>query len=50
MIADQAAGRRQRSVERRIRDARFRDNGTLESFDWKFNEQTIDRGRMEELA
>lgn len=50
LIADQAAARRQRSIERRIRDARFRDNGTLESFDWKFNEKTIDRGRMEELA
>jgi DNA replication protein DnaC len=50
LIADQAAQRRQRTVERRIRDARFRDCGTLESFDWKFNEQTIDRLRMEELA
>jgi DNA replication protein DnaC len=50
LIADQAAARYQRSIERRIRDARFRDNGTLESFNWKFNEKTIDRGRMEELA
>lgn len=50
LIADQASQRRQRSVERRIRDARFRDNGTLEAFDWKFNEQTIDRSRMENLA
>jgi DNA replication protein DnaC len=50
LIADQAAQRRQRSIERRIRDACFRDQGTLESFDWKFNEKTIDRARMEELA
>lgn len=50
LIADQALARCQRSIERRIRDARFRDNGTLESFNWNFNEKTIDRGRIEELA
>jgi DNA replication protein DnaC len=50
LIADQAAGRRQRSIERRIQQAEFRDSGTLENFDWKFNEQTIDRARFEELA
>ena len=33
LITDQAAGRRQRAIERRIREARFRDSGTLESFD-----------------
>ena len=50
LLADQAAGRRQRSIERRIQQAEFRDSGTLENFDWKFNEQTIDRARFEELA
>jgi DNA replication protein DnaC len=50
LIADQASGRRERSIERRIREARFPGLGTLESFDWKFNEKTIDRGRFEELA
>ncbi len=50
LIAEQAAGRRQRSVERRIQEAQFRDEGTLENFDWKFNEKTIDRARFEELA
>ena len=48
LLADQAAGRRQRSIERRIQQAEFRDSGTLENFDWKFNEQTIDRARFEE--
>jgi len=50
LIADQAASRRQRSIERRIQEAHFRDSGTLENFDWKFNERTIDRARFEELA
>jgi DNA replication protein DnaC len=50
LIADQAAGRRQRSIERRIQEAKFRDAGTLENFDWKFNQKTIDRTRIEELA
>lgn len=50
LISDQAAGRRQRSIERRINEAKFRDPGTLENFDWKFNEATIDRSRFEELA
>lgn len=50
LIAEQAAGRRQRSIERRIQEAKFRDSGTLEDFDWKFNAETIDRVRFEELA
>ena len=50
LISDQAVGRRQRSIERRINEAKFRDPGTLENFDWKFNEATIDRSRFEELA
>jgi DNA replication protein DnaC len=50
LITDQAAGRRQRGIERRIREARFRDSGTLESFDWKFNQEAIDRARIEDLA
>jgi DNA replication protein DnaC len=46
-LADQ---RRQRSVERRIRQARFRDEAaTLEAFDWKFN-RSIDRVQIDELA
>jgi DNA replication protein DnaC len=50
LIADQAAQRRQRSIERRIQEAHFRDPGTLENFDWNFNRKTIDRVQMEQLA
>jgi len=40
----------QRSFERRIHQARFRDEAaTLESFDWKFN-RSIDRVQIDELA
>ena len=50
LISNQAAQRRERSIQRRIQDARFRDSGSLESFDWQFNAQAIDRQRIEELA
>ena len=49
LISDQAAQRRQRSIERRIQEAHFRDSGTLENFDWTFNAATIDRAWFEEL-
>jgi len=42
--------RRERSIERRLRLARFRDPGTLESFDWAFNQATLDRLQFDELA
>jgi DNA replication protein DnaC len=42
--------RRERSIERRLQTARFRDPGTFESFDWTFNEKTIDQIQFEELA
>ena len=42
--------RRERSIEHRIKAARFRDPATLESFDWEFNRKTIDRRDFEELA
>ena len=50
LIAEQADQRRERSIERRIREACFRDSGTLETFDWKFNAAAIDRVQIEELA
>lgn len=50
LIADQAAQRRQRSIERRIQEAHFRDPGTLENFNWDFNRKTIDRVQIEQLA
>src|SRR3989442_2724333 len=49
LLGQQAAARRERSVEYRIREARFEEPKTLETFDWKFNPQ-IDRLQMEELA
>lgn len=49
-LAAPAHLRRERSIERRLRAARFRDPATLESFDWEFNRQTIDRLPFEELA
>jgi DNA replication protein DnaC len=49
LLGQQAAARRDRSVERRIREARFAERQTLETFDWKFNPQ-IDRLQIEELA
>ena len=50
LIGPQAVGRRDRSIERRIREARFRERKTLEGFDWSFNSKTIDRVQIEELA
>jgi DNA replication protein DnaC len=50
MLSGPANRRRERSIERRIRNARFRDPATLESFDWKFNARTIKRENIEELA
>jgi DNA replication protein DnaC len=40
----------ERSIENRIRQAKFRDSAALESFDWSFNAKTIPRGPLEELA
>ena len=45
-----ALQKRERMIQRRIRDAHFAENKTLESFDWKFNAQAIDRREIEELA
>jgi DNA replication protein DnaC len=43
--------RQERSIERRIRAARFRqENATFESFDWEFNRNTINRAEFEELG
>jgi DNA replication protein DnaC len=49
-LASPANLRHERGIERRLRTARFPDPGTLESFDWKFNEKTIDRAQFQELA
>jgi DNA replication protein DnaC len=50
VVGQQADQRRERAIERRIRNARFPDPYTLETFDWEFNAKTIDRARIENLA
>jgi DNA replication protein DnaC len=50
VLGQQAAERRERSTERRIREAHFAERKTLETFDWKFNQKTINRVQIEELA
>jgi len=50
LVSEQAIQRRERSIERRIRAARFAERRTLESFDWDFNRKAIDRVLFEELA
>lgn len=49
LLSDQAGLRRQRSIERRIRDAHFRDLKPLSEFDWNFN-PSISRVQIETLA
>jgi DNA replication protein DnaC len=50
LLGPQADLRRQRAIDRRIREARFREPVTLENFDWVFNAQAIDRQQIETLA
>ena len=49
LLADQAGQRRARGIERRIKDARFRDLKPLGAFDWNFN-PVIPRTQIESLA
>src|SRR5215467_15403544 len=49
LLGQQAAARRDRSIERRVREAQFEQRKLLETFEWKFNPQ-IDRLQIEELA
>jgi DNA replication protein DnaC len=49
-LALPANQRRERSIARRLKDANFRDPGTLESFDWSFNAETIHPEPFRELA
>jgi DNA replication protein DnaC len=50
LLAGPAEARLQRALERRVRDARFRELTTLEGFDWSFNAQGVDRRVVEQLA
>jgi DNA replication protein DnaC len=49
LLAGPAEARLQRALERRIRDARFRELTTLEGFDWEFNAKGVDRRSIEQL-
>jgi DNA replication protein DnaC len=50
LLGAQAHARRERGVARRIREAHFEEEKTLEGFDWQFNPEAFDRVRIEELA
>lgn len=50
VLGEPAARRRERSIERRIRESHFAEIKTLEAFDWDFNKKAIDRQQMEQLA
>ena len=50
LLAGPAEARLQRALERRIRDAKFRELTTLEGFDWAFNAKGVDRRTIEQLA
>ncbi len=50
LLGEQANARRERGVARRIREAHFAEQKTLEGFDWQFNPKTFDRVQIEELA
>jgi len=48
LVHDELQRRRDRLLDRRIKAAEFRDDRTLDTFDWKFN--SIDRALIFELA
>jgi DNA replication protein DnaC len=50
LLGAQADARQERSVARRIREARFAESKTLEGFDWQFNPKAFDRVQIEELG
>ena len=50
VLGHQAAQRRERSIDRRIRSAKFEEIKTLEGFNWDFNKGAIDRQQIEQLA
>ena len=49
LLADQAGLRRQRRIERLIKEAHFREALPLDSFDWNFN-PSVPRLKIEALA
>jgi DNA replication protein DnaC len=50
LLSEQADGRRERKIARRIREAGFAESKTLIDFDWQFNAAAIDRVQIEALA
>jgi DNA replication protein DnaC len=50
LLGAQADARRERAVARRIREAHFAENKTLEGFNWEFNPKAFDRVQIQELA
>jgi DNA replication protein DnaC len=50
LLTEPAAARKQRALERRIREAHFRELTTLDGFDWAFNAKGVDRRAVEQLA
>ena len=50
LLAGPAETKLQRALERRIRAAKFREQTTLEGFDWEFNAKGVDRRSIEQLA
>jgi DNA replication protein DnaC len=50
LLGEQANRRRERAIERRIRDAHFAESKTLEAFNWEFNPKAFDRVQIQELA
>ena len=49
-LAGPAILSRERSIQRRLRLAKFPTMSSLESFDWSFNAKTLPRGPFDELA
>jgi DNA replication protein DnaC len=50
LLAGPAEAKRERALERRMNQARFRELTTLEGFDWQFNAQGLDRRSIEQLV
>ena len=49
LLAEPAEARKQRAIERRLREAGLRDACTLDDFDWEFNAKGLDRRSVEHL-
>jgi DNA replication protein DnaC len=50
LLAGPAEAKLQRALERRLREAKFREQTTLHGFDWEFNAKGMDRRAIEQLA